>query len=79
MLLLPSALAPGPGLLLRPFVEDGTHSLLIEPQTESVFLRKLGDLFFSIFLAYRPNPFQGPVVNHAVLPYAMHPSFDLFR
>ena len=46
MLLLPSAFgALDASLLLRPFVEDGAHSLFTETQTESVFLRKLGDLF----------------------------------
>src|SRR5262249_24416262 len=66
-------------LLRWPFVEDAAHTLLIEPQTESVFLRKLGDLLLSIFLIYGPNPFQFLVANHAVLPYAVHPSFDLSR
>ena len=80
MLLRPSAFAAlDASLLLRPFVEYGVHSLAIEPQTEPVFPRKLGDLFFSIFLVYRPNAFQVLLVNQAVLPYAMHPFFDLFR
>ena len=80
MLLLPSAFAAlDASLLLRPSVEYRAHSLSIEPQTESVFLRKLSDLFFPIFLVYRPNAFQLPVLNQAVLPFAMHPSFDLFR
>ena len=80
MLLLPSAFAAlDAGLLLRPFVEYGAHSLAIEPQTEPVFRRKLGDLVFSSFLVYRPNAFQVLLVNQAVLPYAMHPFFDLFR
>jgi len=63
----------------RNLVEYGAHSLSIEPQVESVFRRKLDDLFFSIFLVYRPNAFQVLLVNQAVLPYAMHPFFDLFR
>ena len=66
-------------LLRRPFVEDGAKSLLIEPQTESVFVRELGNLFFSIFLVYRPKAFQVLVVNYASPPFAMYPSFDLFR
>ena len=80
MLLLPSAFAAlDASFLLRPFLEYGTHSLAIEPQTEPVFRSKLGDLFFSIFLVYRPNAFQVLLVNQAVLPYAMHPFFDLLR
>src|SRR5262249_8451602 len=66
-------------LLRRPFVEYGAHSLAIEPETESVFLRKFRDLFFPIFLVYRPDAFQVLFVNHAVPPSAMHPSFDLCR
>src|SRR5262249_7721855 len=64
-------------LLRRRFLEDGASSLYIEPQTKSVFLRKLGDLFLSMFLVYRPNPSQVLAANHA--PFAMHPFFDLFR
>ena len=80
MLLLPSAFAAlDASLLLRPFLEYRAHSLAIEPQMEPVFRRKLGDLFFSIVLVYRPNAFQVLLVNQAVLPYAMHPFFDLFR
>ena len=80
MLLMPSAFAAlDASLLLRPFLEYGAHSLAIKPQTEPVFRRKLGDLFFSIFLVHRANGFQVLLVNQAVLPYAMHPSFDLFR
>ena len=80
MLLLPSAFAAlDAGLLLRPFLEYGAHSLAIEPQMEPVFRRKLGDPFFSIFLVYRPNAFQVLLVNQAVPPHAMHLSFDLFR
>ena len=80
MLLLPSAFAAlDASLLLWPFLEYGAHSLAIEPQMEPVILRKLDDLFFSIFLVYRPNAFQVLLVNQAVLPYAMHSFFDLFR
>ena len=80
MLLLPSAFAAlDASLLLRPFIEDGAHSLAIEPQMKPVFRRKLGDLFLSIFLVYRPNASQVLLVNQAVLPNAMHPFFDLFR
>ena len=58
MLLLPSAFAAlDASLLLRPFLEYGAHSLAIEPQMEPVFHCKLGDLFFSIFLVYRPDEF----------------------
>src|SRR6516225_5736564 len=60
-------------LLRWPSVEDGAQSLFIEPQTKPVFLRKLSDLSLSILLVYRPNPFQVPVVNQGVLPFAMHP------
>src|SRR5215470_13310814 len=50
MLLLPSAFAAlDARLLLRPFVEYRAHSLSIEPQAESVFLRKLSDLFSRSF------------------------------
>ena len=59
MLLLPSAFAAlDASFLLRPFLEYGTHSLAIEPQMKPVSRSKLGDLFFSIFLVYRPNAFQ---------------------
>ncbi len=54
----------------RPFVEDGAQSLAIEPQTESVFLRKLRDLCLSIFFVWRPETFQFVLVNGAVLPFA---------
>jgi len=66
-------------LLPRPFVEESAQSLLIEPQTESVFLRKFRDLFFSILLVSRPDAFQVLFVNQAVPPFAFHLSFDLFR
>jgi len=80
MLLMPSAFAAlDASLLLRPFLEYGAHSLAIEPQMKPVFRSKLGDPFFSIFLVYRPNAFQVLLVNQAVLPYAMHPFFDLLR
>jgi len=32
----------------RPFIEDGAHSFTVESQPESVLLRKLGNLRFSI-------------------------------
>src|SRR5260370_33255353 len=54
----------------RPLVEDGAQSLAIEPQTESVFRRKLRDLCLSIFLVWRPETFQFVLVNSAVLPIA---------
>ena len=80
MLLLPSAFAAlDASSLLRPFLEYGAHSPAIEPQMEPVFRCKLGDLFFSIFLVYRPNALQVLLVNQAVLPNAMHPFFNLFR
>jgi hypothetical protein len=66
-------------LLRRPFIEDGAHSLPKEPQAESVLLCKLSDLFFSIWLVCRPDALQVLVANLAVLPFAMHLSFDLFR
>jgi hypothetical protein len=53
-----------------PFIEDGAQSLVIEPQTESVFLRKLGDLCLSIFLVWRPETLQFVLVNSAMLPSA---------
>src|SRR6266487_634916 len=49
-----------------PFVEDGAQSLAIEPQTESVFLRKLGVLCLAIFVVNRPEAFQFVLVNSAV-------------
>jgi hypothetical protein len=55
------SLHPGPrfrSVIRRPFIEDGAHSFTVESQPESVLLRKLGNLFFSIFLVYRPNAFQ---------------------
>jgi hypothetical protein len=61
----------------RPFIEDGTQSLAIESETESVFLCKLRDLSFPIFLVHRPQSFQVLLVNRAVLPLAMHLAFDL--
>jgi hypothetical protein len=63
----------------RPFIEDGAQSLAIESETESVFLCKLGDLCFPIFLVQRPQPLQILLVNRAVLPLAMHLAFDLSR
>jgi hypothetical protein len=63
----------------RPFIEDGAQSLAIESETESVFLCKLGDLCFPIFLVRRPQPLQVLLVNRAVLPLAMHLAFDLSR
>jgi hypothetical protein len=63
----------------RPFIEDGAQSLAIESETESVFLCKLRDLCFPIFLVHRPQPFQVLLVNRAVLPLAMHLAFDLSR
>jgi hypothetical protein len=61
----------------RPFIEDSAHSLAIESETESVFLCKLGDLCFPIFLVHRPQPFQVLLINRAVPPLAMHLAFDL--
>jgi hypothetical protein len=63
----------------RPFIEDGAQSLAIESETESVFLCKLADLCFPIFLVRRPQPLQVLLVNRAVLPLAMHLAFDLSR
>jgi len=64
----------------RPFVEDGAHSLAVEPQTESIFLRKLGDFCLSVFLVQWPDAFQVSLVNSAMRPrFAMHLAFDLFR
>jgi hypothetical protein len=64
----------------RPFIEDGAQSLAIESETESIFLCKLCDLCFPIFLVRRPQPFQVLLVNRAVLPLAaMHVAFDLSR
>jgi hypothetical protein len=61
----------------RPFIEDGAQSLAIESETESVFLCKLRDLCFPIFLAHWPQPLQVILVNRAVLPLAMHLALDL--
>jgi hypothetical protein len=60
-----------------PSIEDGAQSLAIESETESVFLCKLCDLCFPIFLVPRPQPFQVLLVNRTVLPLAMHLVFDL--
>ena len=63
-----------------PFIEDGTQSLAIEPQTESVFLGKLRDLCLSICLVWRPETFQFVLVNSAVLPFAnLQFAFDSAR
>ena len=63
----------------RAFIEDGAQSLAIESETESIFLCKLGDLCFPIFLVRWPQPFQVLLVNRAMLPLAMHLAFDLSR
>ena len=46
-----------------PLVEDGAQALAIKPQTESVFLRKLGYLCLALFLVQRPEAFQFVLVN----------------
>ena len=64
----------------RPFIEEGAQSLTIESETEFVFLCKLRDLCFPIFLVRRPQPLQVLLVNRAVHPLAaMHLAFDLSR
>ena len=64
----------------RPFVEDGAHSLPVEPETESIFFRKLSDLCFALRLVLRPEAFQLMLVNSAVLPFAnLQLAFDLTR
>src|SRR5262249_3259997 len=47
------SLHPGPrfrSVIRRPFIEDGRHSLTVESQPESVVLRKLGNLPFSLLI-----------------------------
>ena len=62
------------------FVENGAHSLAIEPQTESILRCKLRNLCLPIFLIQWPKAFQVLIVNRAVPPLlAMHPLFDLSR
>ena len=44
---------PAPRLrsvIRRPFIEDGAHSFTVESQPESVLLRELGNLRFSILI-----------------------------
>jgi hypothetical protein len=50
----------------RGLLEDGTKPLLVETQLESVLVRKLSDLLFSIYLIYRPEPLQIGLVDRAV-------------
>jgi hypothetical protein len=58
-------------------LEDCAHSL-IEFQSETVFLRKLLDLRFSIFFVERPEALQVRLVNSAMLPFAeLQFAFDL--
>lgn len=54
----------------RFFVENHAQPVAVESQTESVFLRELRDFCLSIFLVWRPEPFQLILVNSAVLPFA---------
>jgi hypothetical protein len=51
-----------------PFVKDCAQSLFIQPQTESVLIRKLR-YRLPIFLGCRPNALQLIFVNSAVLPF----------
>jgi len=37
-------------VIRRPFIEDGAHSFTVESQPESVLLRELGNLRFSILI-----------------------------
>jgi hypothetical protein len=53
---LPASFAIWP----RPFVEDGAHPLAVEPQTKSIFLRKLGDFCLSVFLVQKCSPGSAP-------------------
>jgi hypothetical protein len=54
----------------RFFIENHAQPLAVEPHTESVVLRELRNLSLSIFLAWRPEPFQLILINSAVLPFA---------
>jgi hypothetical protein len=67
---LPASFAIWP----RPFVEGCTHSLAVEAQTESIFLRKLSDFCLSVFLVQWPDAFQISLVNGAKRPRFCHAS-----
>ena len=47
--------------------ENRAHSLPVERQMQSVFLRELRDLSFSIHLVYRPDALQFFLSNRAVM------------
>ena len=61
-----------PLILTRQFFldEDGTQPVLVETQMESVFVRKLRDLFLAILLVYRPDALQFILVNSALREFA---------
>lgn len=62
-----------------PFVEDGAHSLSVEPETESVILSKLSDLCFALTLVCWPETFQiHPHKRHSasIRQFATHVRFD---
>jgi len=63
-------------VIRRPFIEDGAHSFTVESQPESVLLRKLGNLGFSILIVLRPEALQVRFVNSGMLPLAVHSTFD---
>ena len=44
-------------------LENGAKSLFVKTQCESVLLRKLSDLLFSIYVAYWPEALQVGLVN----------------
>jgi hypothetical protein len=55
----------------RPFfIENRAQPFPVEPQSESVFLRELRNPSLSIFVGWRPQPFQLIFVNSAMLPFA---------
>jgi|SRR5215469_12645464 len=63
---------------LRRFVKNSAQSFSIVSQTKSVFLRKLCDLCFPIFVVRWPNSFQFVLINNsAVRVLSAHFAFDV--
>jgi hypothetical protein len=52
------------------FLEDRAKSLLIKPEPESMFRRKLSNLFLAVFLVYRPDASQFFLINGVMPPCA---------
>ena len=79
---IPSAILSAGATLLssRQSIEDCAHSLVIESQPETVFVRKLLYLRLSMFFVERPKALQVRLVNGAMLPFAaLQFAFDLAR